>query len=86
MQDSNSAAKLRELETQLIALNNEIEKVRAGQTPVEVENYAFQTLTGEVTLMDLFAHRAQLLLIHNMGSQCPFCTSWADGIMAIYRT
>ena len=80
MQDSNSAAKLRELETQLIALNNEIEKVRAGQTPVEVENYAFQTLAGEVTLMDLFAHRAQLLLIHNMGSQCPFCTLWADGI------
>jgi hypothetical protein len=31
MQDSNSAAKLRELETQLIALNNEIEKVRAGR-------------------------------------------------------
>jgi|GEM_PF-1924776 len=54
MQDSNSAAKLRELETQLVALNNEIEKVRAEQTPVEVENYAFQTLNGEVTLMDLF--------------------------------
>ena len=80
MQDSNSAAKLRELETQLVALNNEIEKVRAEQTPVEVENYAFQTLNGEVTLMDLFAHRAQLLLIHIMGRQCPFCTLWADGI------
>ena len=80
MQDSNSAAKFRELETQLVELNNEIEKVRAEQTPVEVENYAFQTLNGEVTLMDLFAHRAQLLLIHIMGRQCPFCTLWADGI------
>ena len=80
MQDSNSAAKLRELETQLVALNNEIEKVRAEQTPVEVENYAFQTLNGEVTLIDLFGQREQLLLIHNMGSQCPFCTLWADGI------
>ena len=76
MQDSNSAAKLRELETQLVARNNEIEKVRAEQTPVEVENYAFQTLNGEVTLMDLFGQREQLLLIHNMGSQCPFCTLW----------
>ncbi len=40
MQDSKSATKLRELETQLIALNNEIEKAGAEQTPVEVENYS----------------------------------------------
>jgi predicted dithiol-disulfide oxidoreductase (DUF899 family) len=30
--------------------------------------------------MDLFGHREQLLLIHNMSSQCSFCTLWADGI------
>jgi len=80
MQDSNSAAKLSELESQLVALNNEIEKVRAEQTPVEVENYQFQTVTGEVSLLDLFGQQEQLMLIHNMGSQCRFCTLWADGI------
>jgi hypothetical protein len=40
MQNPDSATKLRELETKLVALNNEIEKVGAEQTPVEVENYS----------------------------------------------
>lgn len=80
MRQPDPATKLKELEAQLVKLNEEIEQVRAQQVPVEVENYIFQTLNGSVSLSELFGQREQLMLIHNMGSQCRFCTLWADGI------
>lgn len=80
MQQPDPATKLKELEAQLVKLNEEIEQVRAQQVPVEVENYIFQTLNGSVSLSEVFGQREQLMLIHNMGSQCRFCTLWADGI------
>jgi predicted dithiol-disulfide oxidoreductase (DUF899 family) len=34
---------------------------------------------GPVRLSELFGGRSDLLLVHNMGSGCPYCTLWADG-------
>ena len=47
---------------------------------VEVPAYRFQTLSGEVSLLDLFAGRDVLFAIHNMGQACRYCTLWADGL------
>jgi len=54
--------------------------LRKAEPPVEVKDYAFATLDGETTLSRLFAGRDRLLLIHNMGEGCRYCTLWADGI------
>jgi predicted dithiol-disulfide oxidoreductase (DUF899 family) len=35
-------------------------------------------LQGTVRLSELFAGKADLILIHNMGTTCPNCTLWAD--------
>jgi len=32
-----------------------------------------------VSLLDLFGDRDRLLMIHNMGQGCRYCTLWADG-------
>ena len=45
----------------------------------EVRNYTFTTIQGEVSLLDMFGVRDKLLLIHNMGQGCRYCTLWADG-------
>ena len=45
----------------------------------EVTNYSFSTLNEETSLMDLFGEKDKLLLIHNMGQGCRYCTLWADG-------
>ena len=29
------------------------------------------------------AHKSDLILIHNMGSGCPYCTMWADGFNGV---
>ncbi len=64
--------KLYELTTKL----NELRKENAGD---EVANYTFSTLNGDVTLLDMFGEHDHLLLIHNMGQGCRYCTLWADG-------
>ena len=68
-----------EIEKQLFELTmklNELRKINAGD---EVRNYTFATLEGEVTLLDLFGDNDHLLVIHNMGQGCRYCTLWADG-------
>lgn len=55
---------------------NELRKRQPGQ---EVPNYRFQTQAGETTLLDMFGDKDLLLVIHNMGQGCRYCTLWADG-------
>jgi len=55
---------------------NELRKTNSGD---EVQNYTFSTLDGEVTLLDMFGENDRLLVIHNMGHGCRYCTLWADG-------
>ncbi len=38
-----------------------------------------------VRLSELFGTRDELLLVHNMGKRCPYCTLWADGFASMYR-
>ena len=68
-----------ELEKQIAELTMTLNRARRKQAPVPVPNYRFQTLEGDVSLLDLFGGRDLLLAIHNMGQGCRYCTLWADG-------
>lgn len=73
-------AEIAELEQQIADLIGQLNELRR-QAPIKpVPNYRFAALSGEVTLLDLFAGRERLLAIHNMGQGCRYCTLWADGI------
>lgn len=69
-----------ELEQEIFELTTRLRALRKELPDEEVRNYSFATLEGEVTLLDLFAGKDQLLAIHNMGQGCRYCTLWADGI------
>jgi predicted dithiol-disulfide oxidoreductase (DUF899 family) len=72
--------RIREIENaELVA---ELEPLRRNSKPEPVKNYLFRTLEGEATLSELFAGKDGLILIHNMGQGCRWCTTWADGINA----
>lgn len=44
------------------------------------EDYEFTAPDGSpVSLSELFGTKRDLILIHNMGKGCPYCTLWADG-------
>jgi predicted dithiol-disulfide oxidoreductase (DUF899 family) len=67
------------LEMQIYELTARLNKLRQAASGSEVGAYRFATLAGEVSLLDLFGDKDTLLLIHNMGQGCRYCTLWADG-------
>ncbi len=75
-----SQQKIREMEQKIYQLTLELNELRQAHSGEEVTNYEFETLNGAVYLKDLFADQEQLMLIHNMGQACRYCTLWADGI------
>lgn len=72
---------------QITALEKQLEETKAQllaarkQLPqVPVEDYVLKTVDGsDVRLSELFGDHDEMLLIHNMGTGCSYCTIWADG-------
>ncbi len=53
-------------------------------TPAPLETIARQSSFSREDLLacghgEMFGDKKQLLLIHNMGQGCRYCTLWADG-------
>src|SRR5215471_11278155 len=56
----------------------------AAIEPQEVQDYEFTNTEGTVRLSGLFGPHEDLILIHNMGVSCSYCTLWADGYNGIH--
>ncbi|MEM8766322.1 MAG: DUF899 family protein [Pseudomonadota bacterium] len=67
------------LESQIFELTQKLNALRKDAASTEVPDYRFQTESGEIGLLDLFGDQDKLLMIHNMGQGCRYCTLWADG-------
>ena len=71
------------LEYEIMQKAQQLAELRRQEPDVEVEDYPFQTAGGPTRLSDLFAGRDRLLVIHNMGQGCRYCTLWADGLNGV---
>jgi len=72
---------IQKLEQELLEKKKEIARLKHGLPEMAVRDYEFKSWDGKVTsLSDMFGVGDELLLIHNMGKSCPYCTLWADGI------
>ena len=79
LEDNMASNELFDLEQQIAKLIQKLNVLRKSSTPEEIPNYTFSTLNGKTTLLDLFGDKGKLLIIHNMGQGCRYCTLWADG-------
>ena len=70
---------IRDIEQKIHTLMERLAKLQQSNRGNEVINYSFSTIEGEINLLDLFGEKDKLLLIHNMGQGCRYCTLWADG-------
>lgn len=61
------------LDEQIVAILKELPDTRP------VQDYDLHTLEGSVSLKELFGEKRDLIVIHNMGKACVYCTLWADG-------
>jgi predicted dithiol-disulfide oxidoreductase (DUF899 family) len=67
------------LEKRIFDLTRQLHALYRAAPGAAVPDYTFDTLDGQVTLLDLFGERQRLMMIHNMGQGCRYCTLWADG-------
>lgn len=73
-----------ELEKKLVALREARAAAVAASGPA-LSGYtlALAPSGARVTLRELFAGKQDLLVIHNMGKRCVYCTLWADELSGI---
>lgn len=58
--------------------------LRRSQPHQPVSDYTFTAPDGSAhTLSSLFGDKNELVLIHNMGVSCTYCTMWADGLNGV---
>jgi predicted dithiol-disulfide oxidoreductase (DUF899 family) len=83
MQYADASEKLCHYRQQIADLRGKMRELQQSVEPVEVSDYEFSTIEGQVRLSELFADKEYLLVIHNMGAGCRYCTLWADGFNGI---
>jgi len=69
-----------DLEAQVAETRKKISALRSKLPAEEIKDYKLSGLDGKsVSLSELFGKHDELILVHNMGPECPYCTLWADG-------
>ncbi|MBS8263685.1 DUF899 domain-containing protein [Mesobacillus boroniphilus] len=67
-------------EKELMSLKQELAALRKQLPSFVVEDYQLTNTKGKnVLLSELFGGKNELIVIHNMGKSCSYCTLWADG-------
>lgn len=74
-------ATLQEIQEEIQRLKGELNRARRAMPPEPVANHVLHRTDGStVRLSELFGDKRDLLLVHNMGKGCRYCTLWADGL------
>ena len=71
--------KIDRLEDSLVRQNEKLAAMKRQLPPEEVKDYFLAGPDGRVRLSELFRGKKDLVIIHNMGRSCRYCTMWADG-------
>ena len=76
--------KLTDYRRQIAAIRERMRETLAAVEPQEVKDYELASPEGPVRLSQLFDGHEDLILIHNMGVSCSYCTLWADGYNGLH--
>lgn len=72
---------LLQLQSEIGELKKQWSAIAAAPVP---EDYAFASGAGAVRLSELFGEHDDLVVVHNMGKGCTYCTLWADGLVGLH--
>lgn len=74
------------LEAEIETRSDELSQLRQRLEPIKIRDYEFETIQGlSQRLSDLIHEEDGLVMVHNMGRTCPYCTTWADGFSDSYH-
>ncbi len=72
--------KLQKISEEIAELRKKYIKLSAKQAKMDVTDYVLKDTDGnDVKLSEMFGDKENLILVHNMGKSCSYCTLWADG-------
>ena len=88
-----SAEETKKIEEELQMIEKRIEEMRKKKielnsklAEMDVKDYILKDRDGnDVKLSEMFGDKDHLILVHNMGRACPYCTMWADGFKDTYK-
>lgn len=76
--------KMRKLEEDISTSRKKLVKLLRKQAAMDVQDYTMKDTAGnDIKLSEMFGDKENLILIHNMGKSCPYCTLWADGFSGV---
>jgi predicted dithiol-disulfide oxidoreductase (DUF899 family) len=90
-EEKKSSSSPEETEKKLQKIQDEINdsrkkyiKLISKLAKMDVQDYTLKDPDGkDVKLSEMFGDKENLILIHNMGKSCSYCTLWADGFSGI---
>lgn len=84
MTTAELVAEIAQLEEEVFEKQKQLHELRRQMPPEEIANYELRDAHNQpITLRDLFGDRDDLIVIHNMGASCAYCTLWADGFNGV---
>lgn len=79
------SVKLADYRRQIAQIREKMRDTLAAVEPEEVQDYEFTNTEGSVHLSELFGDHEDLIVVHNMGVACSYCTLWADGYNGVHQ-
>jgi predicted dithiol-disulfide oxidoreductase (DUF899 family) len=73
------------LEEDILEKSKRLAELKRALPREAVKDYVLAGWTGPAPLSSLFAGKSDLIVIHNMGKGCRYCTLWADGFNGVWR-
>lgn len=76
--------KLRKIQEEINEGRKKYIKLVSKLAKMDVDDYTLKDRDGkDVKLSEIFGDKENLVLIHNMGKSCSYCTLWADGFSGV---
>ena len=84
-QTTDLAKEIERLEEELVERHQSLAELKRQLPRDPVTDYVLASQDGPVKLSDLFRGKPDLIVIHNMGKGCRYCTLWADGFNGVWK-
>ena len=78
------STKIVELEREVFEKQQLLAQLKRERDAEPVDDYELSGPAGKVRLSELFGDKNDLIVVHNMGKSCPYCTLWADGFNGVF--
>lgn len=75
----SNAAEIQALAQEIEEKKKQLAELRR-QNNEPVKDYVLDTATGPKPLSSFFEDKDELVVVHNMGRGCNYCSLWADGL------